>query len=223
MSMKTAHGAVPICRVLQEFQWQADVAKLVDARDLKSLDFGHTGSTPVVRTKDGAKARGAEFPPPSRKKQRGEFAPGADRRRIGRSPGVEKLQQLLARAIVVPGPVAFDDFNELGGRLFAAILGIEEDGEIESRLMVVRIGRDLAHELGSIADGGGLSGEGERRLGGYDRLVALPARGDRGENGAGTDEVAGGNEELRQSGHGGGVAGVCGDNRAIEVRRPLGV
>ena len=28
----------------------ADVAKLVDARDLKSLDFGHTGSTPVVRT-----------------------------------------------------------------------------------------------------------------------------------------------------------------------------
>lgn len=28
----------------------ADVAKLVDARDLKSLDFGHTGSIPVVRT-----------------------------------------------------------------------------------------------------------------------------------------------------------------------------
>ncbi len=29
----------------------ADVAKQVDARDLKSLDFGHTGSTPVVRTR----------------------------------------------------------------------------------------------------------------------------------------------------------------------------
>lgn len=29
---------------------KADVAKLVDARDLKSLDFGHTGSSPVVRT-----------------------------------------------------------------------------------------------------------------------------------------------------------------------------
>ena len=28
----------------------ADVAKLVDARDLKSLDLGHTGSIPVVRT-----------------------------------------------------------------------------------------------------------------------------------------------------------------------------
>jgi hypothetical protein len=28
----------------------ANVAKLVDARDLKSLDFGHTGSIPVVRT-----------------------------------------------------------------------------------------------------------------------------------------------------------------------------
>jgi hypothetical protein len=29
----------------------ADVAKLVDARDLKSLGLGCTGSTPVVRTK----------------------------------------------------------------------------------------------------------------------------------------------------------------------------
>ena len=29
---------------------QADVAKLVDARDLKSLGLGCTGSTPVVRT-----------------------------------------------------------------------------------------------------------------------------------------------------------------------------
>ncbi len=28
----------------------ADVAKLVDARDLKSLDLGHAGSTPAVRT-----------------------------------------------------------------------------------------------------------------------------------------------------------------------------
>ncbi|VTZ51756.1 hypothetical protein MPC4_50064 [Methylocella tundrae] len=26
------------------------MAKLVDARDLKSLDLGHTGSIPVVRT-----------------------------------------------------------------------------------------------------------------------------------------------------------------------------
>jgi hypothetical protein len=41
------------------------------------------------------------------------------------------LQQLLARAIVVPGPVVFDDFNELGGRLLAPVLSIEEDGEIE--------------------------------------------------------------------------------------------
>ena len=28
----------------------ASVAKLVDARDLKSLDFGHAGSTPAART-----------------------------------------------------------------------------------------------------------------------------------------------------------------------------
>ena len=74
----------------------------------------------------------ARFSLPSRKKERGEFSPGAYRCRIDRPPGVEKLQQLLARAIVVPGPVAFDDFNELAGRLLAPVLCIEEDGEIES-------------------------------------------------------------------------------------------
>lgn len=30
---------------------QADVAKLVDARDLKSLGLGHAGSIPAVRTR----------------------------------------------------------------------------------------------------------------------------------------------------------------------------
>ncbi len=30
--------------------WHADVAKLVDARDLKSLGLGHAGSIPAVRT-----------------------------------------------------------------------------------------------------------------------------------------------------------------------------
>jgi hypothetical protein len=47
----------------------------------------------------------------SRKKQRGKLAPCGDGRRIDRPPSVEKLQQLLARAIVVPAPVAFDDFD----------------------------------------------------------------------------------------------------------------
>jgi hypothetical protein len=36
---------------LVDLEVQADVAKLVDARDLKSLGLGCTGSTPVVRTK----------------------------------------------------------------------------------------------------------------------------------------------------------------------------
>jgi hypothetical protein len=116
---------------------------------------------------------GREFTTPSRKKQRGKLAPCGDRRRIDRPTGVEKLQQLLARAIVVPGPVAFDDCDQLGGHLVAPVLGIEEDGEIEPCLMVAGIGRDLSHNRGSIADGGGLSGEVERRSGGNDRVVAL--------------------------------------------------
>ena len=92
----------------------------------------------------------------SRKKQRGELFPGADRGGIHWPPGVEKLQQLLARAIVVPSPVAFDDGKQLGGRLLAPVLGIEEDREIEPRLMILRIGRDSLLKLRGIPDGGGL-------------------------------------------------------------------
>jgi hypothetical protein len=61
----------------------------------------------------------------------------------------------------------------LCGRLLAPVPGIEEDREIEPRLMVAGIGRDLSHKLGGIADGGGLFGEGERRSGGNDRFFAL--------------------------------------------------
>jgi hypothetical protein len=47
----------PLCRPFKSVgrkvlkSHDADVAKLVDARDLKSLGLGCTGSTPVVRTK----------------------------------------------------------------------------------------------------------------------------------------------------------------------------
>ena len=51
------------------------------------------------------RAVGAPISRQSRKKQRGEFAAGTYRCRIDRPAGVEELEQLLARAIVVPGPV----------------------------------------------------------------------------------------------------------------------
>jgi hypothetical protein len=40
----------------------ADVAKLVDARDLKSLDFGHAGSSPAVRTTPSRNPLAGSFP-----------------------------------------------------------------------------------------------------------------------------------------------------------------
>src|ERR1700730_6071694 len=160
-----------------------------------------THDTAQVPPRGAMHAVGARICFHSRKKQHRELSPGADRCRIDRPPGVEKLQQLLARAIVVPGPVAFDDFNELGGRLLAPVLGIEEDGKIEPGLKVAGIRRDFSYKLGSFADGGGLPGEVERRSGGNDRVVPLAARGNRGQYGPGAFGLAGGNEELRQPGH----------------------
>ena len=43
------HSVDGIAKLVDLKAW-ADVAKLVDARDLKSLGLGCTGSTPVVRT-----------------------------------------------------------------------------------------------------------------------------------------------------------------------------
>src|ERR1700704_1090063 len=36
---------------------------------------------------------------------------------IGRAPGLEELHQLLSRAVLIPFAVAFDDFEQLLGRL----------------------------------------------------------------------------------------------------------
>src|SRR5215469_5395169 len=63
----------------------------------------------------------------SRKEDRRETAPGCDRERIRRPHRLEELQELLARGLLVPGPVAADDLQELvDPRL--ALAGAEERG-----------------------------------------------------------------------------------------------
>src|SRR5262252_5623273 len=66
---------------------------------------------------------------------------------VGRTPGLEELDELLARAVVVPFAVALHDFEQIVDRLLPAALAVQGDGEIEARLMVERIGRDLLLEL----------------------------------------------------------------------------
>src|SRR5215510_1032925 len=73
--------------------------------------------------------------------RRQPFAP-VDGCLVGRTPGLEELDQLLARAVVVPLAVALDDLDEVVDRLLAAALAVQRDGEVEPGLMVARIGRD---------------------------------------------------------------------------------
>src|ERR1700761_3163468 len=93
---------------------------------------------------------------------------------IGRPPGFEKLYQLLAGAVLVPFAVALDDREQLLGRLRAFAVGVERGREIETGLMVERIGRDFLPRFGDRADRLGLLGEIERGLYRLDgRVVAL--------------------------------------------------
>src|SRR5882762_9635539 len=76
-----------------------------------------------------------------------------DGRLIGAAPSLEELQQLLARAIVVPFAVALDDLEQLLGRLAALALRVERGRQIESRLMIERVCGDFLFQFGDRADG----------------------------------------------------------------------
>ena len=86
-------------------------------------------------------ARAAAFPSEPDRRQ---LAAGGDGGLVHQAPGLEKLQQLLARRGVVPGAVAPDDREQFVGRLVALAFGVERDRQIEACLMIVRIGGEFA-------------------------------------------------------------------------------
>src|SRR5215831_4792268 len=65
---------------------------------------------------------------------------------VGRTPGLEELNQLLARAVVVPFAIALDDLQQVIDGLLPLPLAVQREREIEARLMVERIGRYLGFE-----------------------------------------------------------------------------
>src|SRR4029077_21040341 len=85
-----------------------------------------------------------------------------DRCFIGRTPGVEKLHQLLARAVIVPFAVALDDRQQMLERIEPAALAVKRERKIKGRLMIERVGGDLLFKLGNRPHGFGLLGEFER-------------------------------------------------------------
>jgi hypothetical protein len=49
----------------------------------------------------------------------------------------------LARAVIVPFAVAFDDRQQMFERIEPAAFAIERQRKVEARLMIERIGRDF--------------------------------------------------------------------------------
>src|SRR3954468_5667429 len=82
--------------------------------------------------------------------QRGELAPPRQRRRVVEAPGLEELQQLPARRLLVPGLVAPDRLDQRGDRPGPVARGVERDGKVDPRRMVVRVGGEARLELGQL-------------------------------------------------------------------------
>src|SRR4051812_47356288 len=67
---------------------------------------------------------------------------------VRRTPRLEELHQLLARAVLVPLAVALDDLEQMVGGRSAVAAGIQGDRQVEARLMIERVGGDLLLQFG---------------------------------------------------------------------------
>src|SRR5215217_2282462 len=109
----------------------------------------------------------------SGEQHRRQSSPPEHRHVVGRPPGLEELDELLARRLVVPAALAPDDVDQRIDRLLAAAAGVERQGEIEAGLMVERVRLEPALELAGVAERGRLLSELDRGAGAGDRRVVL--------------------------------------------------
>ncbi len=93
--------------------------------------------------------------------------------RVFRSPGFEKLNQLLARRILVPGPVLAHDLEKLVHRRMPLALRVKRERQLEARVPIAWIEGDGLLKAGDICRGACLLCQLQRRLGaeiGFRRL-----------------------------------------------------
>src|ERR1700735_240994 len=85
------------------------------------------------------------IPPRARSREQDRRQPAAARYGVfvGGAPGLEKLQQLLAGAVIGPATGAAPDFHQMVDRLLPALIGIQRARKIEPGLMIQRIRSDL--------------------------------------------------------------------------------
>ena len=63
------------------------------------------------------------------------------------APRFEELHELPAGGIIVPFAVARDDFQQVIGGLAALATSVQCGSQVESRLMIERVGRNLLLEF----------------------------------------------------------------------------
>src|SRR5918994_5976558 len=163
-----------------------------------------------------APARGGR----SCKQDRGELPPSCDRVLVRRTPGLEELNELLARAVLVPTAVAAYNFKKLVHGFLALAAGVETERQIESGLMIDRIRLEAALEFRQVAEGCGLLGEFDRGArAGERRIVGLGLRR-HGDEAPGRFDVAEVHMELREGGERRDVLGVLSQNGGVELGGP---
>jgi len=67
---------------------------------------------------------------------------------VGRAPRLKELNQLLAGGVVIPFTVATHDLEQLVKGLLPTAISVQRYGEVESRLMIARVGGNLLFQLG---------------------------------------------------------------------------
>src|SRR5690606_14851100 len=93
-------------------------------------------------------------PPPSREQDRRQATAARHGEFVARTPGVEQLDELLARGLVVQLAIHADRFEQVVERLLAAAGAAERKGEVDARLVVARVGLDGLGEADEPARGG---------------------------------------------------------------------
>ena len=91
-----------------------------------------------------------------------------------RAIGVEKFDKLLAGRLIVPVAVVFDDDEKFVHRAFLVAARIEGHGEVEARLMILRIGVELCPQLLDVAKVARLFGQREGGFGGGEVGIVAP-------------------------------------------------
>src|SRR5215217_7137981 len=95
----------------------------------------------------------------SGEQDRGQSPPRRKSRWVRRTPGFKELHELLARGVLVPGPVAAHDFEKLIGRFRSIAASVQRQRKIESSLMIERVGLDPALEIRGVSERSRLLGQ----------------------------------------------------------------